>query len=1368
MLTGYDSVRARLVSSLPGFDLAILDKLPKIAHAAPERERTRWSSFMLIPKACLSFLPRLARAALLVAVGWGASARAQSLDEIGVIRRFEHLRVEDGLSHPNVLSILQDRRGYLWFATFYGLNRYDGNSITTFYHDPLDETSLAESSISDLLEDHEGMLWIATWGGGLDRFDPRSENFTHLPREGRGGLEDSRVQSLFEDRDGTLWAGTFAGGLARFDRTRGTFTSFRHDPEETSSLSHDRIWDIAQDHDGRLWVGTENGLNLFDPATGTAEAFFHDSGDRTSLGANLVRAVYVDRNNTLWAGTNEGLHRFDRARKTFERFSTTPGAASSGLSHDLVDEILEDRSGRLWIGTGGGLDLFDRETETFEHFLADPRDPLSLSGEHVSAIVADRSDNLWIGTRTGGVDKLDLKPAKFRHVGHRFDDPNSLSAGWVFAFAQDDEGRLWVATRSALERYDKDTGAFVHFRHDPGDPRSLPNGQARDVLVDHRGGLWVTSWRGGLSRYVSDREGFVHYRHDPNDPASLVSDVVESLYEDRSGTLWVGTRSGLDRFDREAASFEHFRHDPGDENSLSDDYTQALYEDPERYLWVGTNSGGLNRFDPKHGIFERFQSDPGDPSTLSSDRVHAICNDTSGTLWVGTANGLNELLPDGTFRRYFEKDGLPNNRISGLLPDAEGHLWLSTFGGLSRFHPESGSFRNYTAHDGVPPQPFIRGSHFEDLRGRMYFGAENGFVVFDPKQIVDNPHVPPVVLTSIRLFDRPMKLDGAVSELRQIELTWQDDVVTFEFAALDYSSPRDNRYRFKLEGFDRGWSEVTSHREARYTGLDPGPYVFKVQGSNNDEVWNAEGASIAITVRAPPWRTGWAYAFYVLALSAVVLGFVRSQRKKVERERAINRRLRELDRLKDEFLANTSHELRTPLYGITGIAESLVDGARGELPRPVAADLSMIVSSGRRLATLVGDILDLSQLKHHSLTLDPAPVDLRSLTEVVLALSRPLVSSKNLELDNAVAPDLPPVEADENRLQQILHNLVANAVKFTESGKVEVSAELAHEAVEIERLVVSVSDTGPGISKELQDRIFEPFEQADAATDREYGGTGLGLAVTRQLVELHGGRIWVESAPGEGSRFSFSLPVSSRQPAEPAAPAPAVRTLAIEDAEASPPLGETDGAPVEADARILIVDDEPINLQVLRNYLSTQRLDVTAATSGEEALRMLGTSRFDLVLLDVMMPRMSGYEVCRVLRESYPIEQLPVIFLTAKNQAKDAVEGLALGANDYLMKPISKNELIARIRPHLDLVHIYRHLGDLVEEKMSQVKMLRGLLPICASCKKIRDDEGYWSEVEMFIDRHSEAQFTHGICPDCFEQYCSELEDAEQQPYPGD
>ena len=467
-------------------------------------------------------------------------------------------------------------------------------------------------------------------------------------------------------------------------------------------------------------------------------------------------------------------------------------------------------------------------------------------------------------------------------------------------------------------------------------------------------------------------------------------------------------------------------------------------------------------------------------------------------------------------------------------------------------------------------------------------------------------------------------------------------------------------------------------------------------------------------------------------------------RESLRREQEVSTRLREVDKLKDEFLANTSHELRTPLYGMTGLTESLIDGAKGELPEAVKRDLALIASSGHRLSHLVSDILDFSKIRHHNLKIRTEPVELHSLADVALTLTRPLVGEKTLELENAVSPQLPPAEADPNRIQQVLHNLIGNAIKFTDQGRVVVSAE-----VQKDQLIVSVADTGIGIAEDQLDRIFQSFEQADATTARMYGGTGLGLSISRRLVELQGGRLWVVSSLGEGAVFSFSLPLSENT-------AIGTSTVSSHVPAFVGEIPQSTGLAVElqefltGEARVLVVDDEPMIREVLANHLIPEGYVVLQSPGGEEALELLGREEVDLVLLDIMMPRISGYEVCRVIRKTRSLEELPVLFLTAKSQPGDPSVGFSEGANDYLNKPIAKSELLARVETHLRLLTTHR-------EQKEQVKVLRGLLRICSQCSRICDEEGQWTQLEHYIDTHSEAEFSHGLCEPCAAELYGDL-----------
>ena len=1247
--------------------------------------------------------------------------------------RFEHLSVDDGLSHSAIHDMVQDRHGFLWFATRNGLNRYDGRSFRVFQHDPDDPDSLTDSLVGALLEDRDGRLWVGT-PSGLDVYDFATDRFVHHRHDPDDplSLSSDSIGEIFEDRAGNLWVATEQG----IDRRNpdGSFLRLGHDPADPTRLADPRVLALVEDRGGRMWVGGYGGLSLFDPTTATFRSFRHDPADPTSLGENLINALVEDPGGGLWVGTARGLYHFDSASEVFAPYPQVEGAPYD-LASERIFELLVDGEGDLWVGTlNAGMFRIPQGGGPPTQFRHDDADPWSLSGDRVMSLFEDRSGVLWASTYVG-LNKYDRRREQFATYRREPTRPSTLSDSNISALFEDRGGALWVGTwDKGLNRLDRERGTVAQFQPDATDTGSLPDDTVLDVTEDRSGALWVATW-GGLARRDPGQTAFTVYRPDPEDPESLDSDAVIAVHEDRAGRIWVGTILGLSRFEPRGERFVRRPLSDGIDPGVS-----VLSEDSAGILWLGT-SAGLLAIDPATpesvAPLIWLQHDPDDPDSLANDEINDLHLDRSGTLWVATdGGGLDrmEWSPESperaTFRHLREADGLASNQVLCILEDDDGRLWLSTSRGLSRFDPGTGSVHNFGVADGLQSSVFSYRSALRDRAGTLYFGGTHGFNAFRPERIRTDPVAPPVVLTDFQLFNRSVPLqridpssplERSILETEDIRLTHRQNVFSIEFAALHFASPGDNRYAYQLEGFDADWIPTSAERRlATYTNLDAGSYVFRVRAANKDGVWNEEGASLRITVLPPPWQTWWAYMLYGLGLVALIGWGVSSQRRELRREReaaeyerAVSHRLREVDRLKDEFLANTSHELRTPLYGIVGLAESLLDGAAGELPDAARSDLSMIVGSGRRLGQLVNDVLDHSRLTHGSLELRRQPVDLRPLVEVVLALQAPLAASKDLELRNAIPADLPAADADEARLEQILHNLVGNAIKFTEQGWVEVAAKVATDPRSMgrgEELLVAVEDSGIGIPEDQQERIFEAFEQAEAGIQRTFGGTGLGLAVTRELVELHGGRIWVESRVGQGTSFSLALPISAR-PAETSDPPGSAPLLSTPLHPTVQRVFPSPGPSVKADRegvapalvpqvegtktrpRILVVDDEPINLQVLSNHLASEGYDVELVSNGADALHRLANERFDLVVLDVMMPGMSGYEVCRALREDHPLEQLPVIFLTAKNQVPDLVTGLAAGGNDYLSKPIGKDELLARVRTHLELLTVNRDLA---------------------------------------------------------------------------
>ena len=808
--------------------------------------------------------------------------------------RFTGLTVEDGLSQSGVNAILQDRDGFLWFGTEDGLDRYDGYEFRTFQNDRKDPESLSHNWVLSLLEDAEGDLWVGT-SGGLNRFDRASSTFTrfvHDP-ENPESLSHDVVRALYRDSKGELWIGT-GSGLNRY-RGGDVFEHFAHNPSNPASLSDNSVFVIQEDEAGFLWVGTASGLNRFDRDSRTFRHYRHSQEDPSGLPGSSVDALHVDRDGALWVGTEGGLARHDPQSDTFDVYRHDPENDES-LSHDNVRTILEDSTGTLWIGTEGGLNEWVPAHDAFHRYQHDAASAGTLSDDHVISLHEDQGGVLWLGTKVGGLNKINVRTGSF---AHRKVEPGGLSHAAVFAVA-DGGDAVWVGTfGGGLDRFDSATGRVDHFRHDPSDSGSLGDDRVMSLHVDSRGTLWVGTYSAGLNRFDPDTGRFVRFRHDPDDPTSLSHDGVKFIREDRDGVLWVGThRGGLNRLDRETGSFVHYRHDPSNPMSLGDDVLTAFWQTDDGIIWLGTQSAGVDRFDPNEGTFAHYRHDPDDPSSLSHDAVASLLGGSDGALWVGTqGGGLNRWdgsdrhVHRGVFTRYTESDGLTNDFVYGLLEDDEKALWISTNRGLSRLDPGSGTFRNYDSTHGLQSNEFNYGAYHRGRDGTLYFGGINGFNSFRPGDIRENQHRPPVVLTKFLKLNQPVTLDRPLTDLDELTLGYQDYVVTFEFAALDYTTPSRNRYAYKLEGFDEDWNEVGAVRRATYTNLDPGTYRFRVKASNNDGVWSEDGVALAMTVEPPPWRTWWAYSAYFLVLAGAVVAQARAQQRKLEREAEYARKL---------------------------------------------------------------------------------------------------------------------------------------------------------------------------------------------------------------------------------------------------------------------------------------------------------------------------------------------------------------------------------------------------------------------------------------------------------------------------------------------
>lgn len=1066
--------------------------------------------------------------------------------------RFQHLTPDDGLAHGVVISILQDSRGFMWFGTWGGLDRFDGYDFKPYGHRHDDPDSLAGDIVNALLEDREGAIWAAT-GSGLSRLDVETGKYTnyfHDPDDPHS-LGGNDVWSLLEDSDGELWVLTLDGGLNRLDRANDTFQHYLHDPDDPRSLSSNTGRALFEDHLGYLWIGTQlDGLNRLDRATGEVRRYVHDPHDPGSLSGDDVWCVYEDRENVLWVGTRtRGLNRFDRENERFVRYTTTEGD-SRGLAGDFVFSMLEDQSGTLWVGLfDGGLHHYDRRQDRFIAHPPEPGNPDSPGHFQITKLYEDAAAGLWIGTFGYGVDRLDPGGPSFALYTHDPSDPESLGGNDVRAVLEDEGGILWIGTYDGgLTRFDRARRSFQHYRHDPRDPRSLSDDRIHVLREDRQRNIWIGTWGGGVNRLDRDTGTFERYLHDPANPESLAENDVRGLYVEQDGTLWVATRAnGLDRLAPGANVFDHYPPDPENVRRIDGSQIFTLYGSPRGTLWLGLWGGGLDKFDVETGDVVRYRSVPGDPDTISSDEVWAIAESSDGYLWLGTNRGLNRFDPRSeTFIHFHEEDGLADDAVYDVVEDDRGRLWLTTGVGLSRFDPERRKFTNFSADDGIQKTSFVDGCAYKSKSGEIFIGGKDGLNHFQPGDIVDTTYIPPIVLTDFRIFNEPVGVGEPHSPLAKdiaatdrVTLASDQSVFTIGFSALDYRHPERNLYAYKLDNLEEKWNYVGSRRYATYTNLDPGSYTFRVRGSNKDGVWNDEGRSLEIRVLPPLWKTWWfrtlaalvavglAWGAYGIRTSGIrehnraLQAEIRErQRAEHERERLIAELGEKNDQLEatnaelERFVYTVSHDLKTPLVTISGFLGLLQRDAAAGDAATLDHDVRRINEAAGKMKHLLDDLLELSRIGR--VVNPPEPVALGELAREAVELVGGPIGERGVEV--VVEEPMPEVHGDRGRLLEVLQNLLDNAVKFMgtqPAPRVVVRGETRGDEVRC-----SVSDNGVGIDPRFHQSIFGLFDRLDSSID----GTGVGLALVKRIVEMHGGTVWVESeGEGKGASFFFTL-----------------------------------------------------------------------------------------------------------------------------------------------------------------------------------------------------------------------------------------------------
>jgi signal transduction histidine kinase/ligand-binding sensor domain-containing protein len=1073
--------------------------------------------------------------------------------------KFEHITTNLGLSQSNVICIFQDSRGFMWFGTRDGLNKYDGYKFTVFKKDASNVNSLSHNMVQDIAEDADGNLWIGTWGGGLNRFDWKKETFHRYLQNNNDQVRNlnTHINKIYKDSDENLWIASENGGLSLYDKENDSFISFLHNQIEQKSIAEVAATDIVEDRDGFLWVATSTGLDKFDRQSKSFTHFRNDPARAGSLSSDNLSQVFIDSKKRLWVGTKgAGLELFNPQTEEFSHFRAMSGN-SQHLQSNAIKAINEDDNGRLWVGTeNGGLAIYDENTGGFETYFRDDVDLGSLNSNSIWSLCRDAKGNMWAGTHSSGINLLSRDAGKFIHYRHTSSSA-SLNNNDVLSIYEDSKSNLWVGTDGGgLNLFDYNKGTFTSYMHDPLDTNSLSGNYILDLFEDHKGDLWIGTWDDGVTVFNKEKNTFKRFKYDPNNPKGICSPNVWTIFEDSDKNMWLGTYSaGLSRYDRDADEFTHFRNE-ADASSLSNNTINVIYEDSRRNLWVGTNGSGLDLFDKKSQTFSHFIKNPA-KNSISSNDIYCIIEDPSGNLWIGTDVGLNKMDKEGKFTTYHTKDGLPSDIILGVLVDKKGLLWVSTFNGVSKFNPFTRTFTNFSTNDGLQSREFKMSSCVFSRRGKMYFGGVNGFNEFAPDALREKKYDPPLVFTDFLVFnkhatigdDNNSVLKETITNTRVITLPHDQSVITFEFASLNYTIEGKKQYSYFLEGFDADWNYVGHRHSATYTNLNPGKYVFKVRKLNNEGQWSLEIASIQLIITPPFWMTWWFRLAALTVIAGVILLIYRLRVRAIKaqgvrlqqlvnektsqllqstaeehkarqeaedaRQEAeiANQSLERKNKELEQFAYVASHDMQEPLRTTTSYVGLLQKQYTGMLDERADKYLTYIVQSSDRMKVLIKDLLDFSRI---GVKATAENVDCNLIVENVVQDLAVAIQESGAKINSC---RLPVITGYPTEIKQLFQNLIVNAIKFRKKDikpEIKICAQDENGCWRF-----SVSDNGIGIDQKHSEKIFIIFQRLHSRT--VYEGSGIGLAHCKKIVELHGGKIWVESEISQGCTFHFTI-----------------------------------------------------------------------------------------------------------------------------------------------------------------------------------------------------------------------------------------------------
>lgn len=1162
--------------------------------------------------------------------------------------RFRNYSVAEGLPSSTVRAIEQDDQGYLWFGTKNGISRFDGYQFRNFQYKKNDSTSLGNNFIHCLARIDSTHLWVGT-ENGVYILDLEKEQFSHF-----GPPMEKTVFDIMRDKDGIVWFTSRLNGLYRYDPVKRSLRNFK---AGNSQLSSDQVTRMAQDDDGNIWIGTfGNGIDIYNPLTGS---FTNLHSGTSGLSNDFINTIYKGTDGVMWVGTmNGGLCKWQPRQRTFRVYRNDRSPYS--INDDIVRSICQVSPDKIYVGTEKGLNVLDIATDRFTVYTNQGNDPFSISDNAIYSIFPDKAGTMWLGTFFGGASYFNEKGPAFE-LYYPTGEQHSLSGRAVSCFLEDGPEKLWVGTEDGgLQYFNTVTRTFQQYPFRPGQQK-LSYHNIHTLLRDKAGNIWIGLFAGGVN-VLDPKAGKVEYfQHQPGNIHSLNSNNVFCIYQDNDNKIWIGTDKGLDLYDSERGEFTRVLQE-----GVSNTIIYDIYEDGNKTLWFATYNDGLIFYNKKTGQWNKVTAD-------GMNKLTCLYDDHHGNLWIGSDGGG---LHKYNFRTkqvepYNDKAGIDANVVYGIREDDAGQIWITTNNGIYSIDAAKGKARHFTPQDNLQSRQFNYRAFYKMSDGKLFAGGIKGFNAFYPEKASTATDKVIVSFTNFQLFNRnvPVSEGGPlpkqINYTNELVLRHDQSVISFEFAALNFSAPEKLSYAYKMEGFDLDWNYVGNQRKATYTNLSPGSYRFKVKATAEERNWDVPESKVTLTIKPPFYRTTLAYIIFTLL--ALVLAYciyryssayIRKQNQ-IKVERLKNKEEQEFYARKIEFFTVMAHEIRTPLSLIIAPLEKLLSMNKWE--REEKEQLAIMDENAERLMDLVNQLLDFRRIESDAYQIRKEEVEIISLVQSIYSRFSSLPYQKDIEFTMSTRVSRLSLQADPEVLNKILSNLLINAFRFAKK-KVNITVfDTAGAEGEDPRVCIGVEDDGIGIPAVDMKNIFKQFFTTVRKSQEHSnpGGTGIGLALASSLAEKHGGKLLVESREGEKTIFTLELPVTEQRPLEQQREEPII----------------DDERPL-----ILVVEDDVAIQTFLAGSFHDSGYNVVKAANGKAAMQLIEAHSIDLVISDIMMAEMDGLELCREVKTNIEYSHIPFVLLTARGNSESELKGIEAGADAYIMKPFKWKHIIAVVK----------------------------------------------------------------------------------------